>query len=798
MRSVDISSEIQEAAYELMDRGRPVFPISGEKVPFRNCEPCKGKVDEAHRNACECLRNGELCHGFYAATLERDIWDAWMERESDVEMFAVPTGKRTGIFVMEYDPKNGGDESYKALIEQHGEIVTETNMSPSGGLHHVFVMPNFDFGSIHNKLWPGIDIKSTGGYHLVPPSKTEKGRYAVMQDMEPQPAPKWLLDKIFEYQSRNKWDSETRRLNRPEAKAYNPEDVSAAQAEDVRKTVEYWHNRISKCQPGSQNTLIYTGARVLFSLCFAGLLDEEDAQSYLEEACREGNHPQHRSLTALDSGRRAAESDPDPVEAALSNDLNILQIFALDDIGNANRVIFWRGNDVRYDVNREKYFTWAGKKWVHARDGRVKNIVEDVHSKIVPTESMFYSGDAMPPSEREKKAPKSYRELFCIWAASQRYSRKIADTSAILKGRESLWCEPDDFDLNPYHFNVNNGVVDLRTGQLVPHTREFMCSVISKDVDYDPSARAPHFERFLELTQPNREHRRYLQRLLGYTLIGEVIDQVFAVHIGGGGNGKGVFLDTMMFILGEYATTGQRDSFVRKSNSNRIPADIASMEGKRIVVVDELNDNQKMDEALLKDITGGGAIKAEAKNVNPWEYTPRFTLHFRTNHMPDLPSDESIVRRFLPVKWTVKPTSEEWDTFKDPHHSTPFNFLTKQESAGILNWILEGTKEYLANGLQVPEDLKVEAIDMLQENDAFLIFMHENAVANPGASIDGAKVYGTFKEWYDYHGFLGNPPTSRSLYKDIKQGKYKDRWEWSDVRNRFTFKGITLNTLLQK
>lgn len=796
MRNTDILKDLLEASNALMQGGRPVFPLSGDKIPYRNCEDCRGATDEAHRAACDCLRTGGLCHGFYAATTDPNLFHGWLKEYPETTLIAVPTGMETKIFVMEYDPKNGGETSYNDLIAKYGAIDTETNMSPSGGLHHVFAMPNFDFGNIHGKLWPGIDIKATGGYHLVPPSRDHRGTYVSINNDPPKPAPKWLLDAIFEYQSKQKWDTEARRLKRASQRVFDPDSITPEQAEDVRKTVDYWQKRIKHSPDGSQNILIYTASRVLFSLCFAGLLDEEDAQIFLEDACEEGGHPRKRSVLAIDSGRRAADIDPDPVEEALTNDINIIETFAQDDIGNANRVVFWRGTDIRYDVDRERFHTWAGKKWVHARDGRVRNIVEDVHAHILQTEAAFYSNSNFPPSQANSRSPKTYRELFSAWAGNQRFSRKISDTMATLKGREDLWCESDDFDLDPMHFNVSNGVVDLRTGHLLEHDRDFMCSQISKDVVYDPSATAPEFDRFLKLTHPNRAHRRYLQRLMGYTMLGEVRDQIFIVHMGSGGNGKGVLLDIFAYILGEYATTGQRDSFVRKSNSNRIPADIASMEGKRMVLVDELNDNQKMDEALLKDITGGGAIKAEAKNVNPWEYTPKFTLHFRTNYMPDLPSDRSIVRRFRPVKWTVEPTSAQWDSFTSPHHSTPFNYLTKQEAPGILNWIIEGTLDYLRSGLQVPEDLRTEALDMLQENDPFLIFMAQHLVAHPGHELDGSKLYKAFKEWFIAHTFPGNPPTARSIYKAIKEGNYKGRWEWTEVRNRFFLKDVSLPTLL--
>jgi putative DNA primase/helicase len=721
-----------------------------------------------------------------------------MTEYPDCTLIAVPTGKETGIFVMEYDPKNGGLESFNRLMEEHDPFETEANRSPSGGVHYIFQMPNFDFGNIHGKLWPGIDIKATGGYHLVPPSHDDHGAYEVINDVPPQPAPKWLLDKIFDYQSKGKWDTEARLLQREDAKTYDPESLSDGQKEHVQKTVDYWQSRIQSAPDGTQNILIYTGARTLFSLCYAGLLDEEDAQTYLEEACESGRHPQHRSMLAIDSGRRAAEADPDPVDMALTNDINLLGTFSKDDIGNANRVAFWRGTDIRYDVDREKFFTWEGTKWVNARDGRVRNIVEDVHSRITSSEAPFYNNIAMPPGERDKKSPKTYKEIFMEWAAKQRYSGKINDTMSMLKGRDSLWCKADDFDVDPYHFNVANGVVDLRTGELMPHDRLFMCSSISNDVTYDDKARAPEWDRFMRMVMPSPIHRKYLQRLIGATIIGEVIDQIFAFHIGTGGNGKGVFLDTCSYVLGDYATTGQRESFIRKSNSNRIPADIASMEGKRMVLVDELNDNQKMDEATLKDLTGGGIVKAEAKNMNPWEYTPKFTLHFRSNYMPELSAVRSIIRRFRPVKWDAEPTAEEWESYTSPHHSTPFQYLTKQESAGILNWILDGTRDYLEHGLQVPEDLQKEAISMLEGEDPFLIFMAENAENHVGSRVDGAKLYTAFKEWYEQHTFPGKPPSSRSLYKDLKEGKYKDRWSWSTERGRFVVKDVALNTLLVK
>lgn len=790
--SASYGNAVYTAAVELTSRGRKVFAISSNKIPYANCEDCKGNSSAAHRDTCPCMADPfARCHGFWAATSDPEVIKAWLVETPDMQL-AVATGRTSGIFVFDCDSRNGGDVSYQELVDEFEPFDTETNTTP-GGQHFIFELPNFDVHANSGKIWPGIDIKGEGGYHLVPPSPG----YVTEDTQQARQAPKWLRDAIFSYQAKFKWSEGSRNLSPVERKDFDPAAITDNMSDAVAKTVSYWTGKIRSAPDGHQNVYIYTAARVLFSLCYHGLLDDDDATGLLEAACVAGNHPRDRTLFAIDSGRRAAEDNPDPVDDALSDDRDILETFQLDDIGNANRVVFWKGMDIRYDPDRERFYTFDKKKWIPSREGRILGLVEDVITKISATEALFYSDNTCPVSElnKSKSTPKTYRQVFLEWAAKQRFAGKITATSLMLKGRSALWCIGDDFDIDPYKLNVANGIVDLRTGALHPHNRAEMCSNVI-DVPYDPTATCPEWDRFLEMTQPNEEHRKYIQRLMGLTMIGEVRDQIFALHIGSGGNGKGVFLDCCAHVMGEYATTGQRDSFVRKTNSNRIPADIASFEGKRIVIVDELNDNQKMDTALLKDVTGGGKIKAESKNVNPWEYTPKFTLHFRTNHMPDLPSDRSIVRRFRPVRWSVEPTSDQWDTFTSPHHSTPFNYLTKRESSGILNWILEGTRDYLENGLQVPIDLQLDAVMMLEEQDPFLMFMNECIEHSPGNTKDGTQLYKAFRDWYDDHYSVGRPPSSKSLWVDVREGKYKGRWPWDVERGRMVFRDIQVTNML--
>ncbi|MGW3421298.1 phage/plasmid primase, P4 family [Streptomyces phaeochromogenes] len=784
-----LESRILSVAPGYFERGWKVQPLSENKVPVPRCEPCKEIEQEdpknysVHMKSCPCISKGLACHSFYAASDNSTTLEEWLPQYPGMNL-AVATGRQSGIFVFEYDPKNGGKETFDALVAEYGEMPnTYTVMSPSGGLHFYFSYPTFELNQ-HLKLYQGIDVKADGGYVAAPPTPG----YMVINHAAVSPAPEWLLAVL-----RAK-EEEKRSTPRGEFRTFDPDNIPQDVSDGVKNLIQYRVDWIVKSPDGVQNTRIYTASRMLYSVAYAGLIDEEDVYEILMDAADAGGHPAHRAKSAIDSGRRMAIADPDPIDAMLSagHYYADTDLFACDDFGNADRVTYWCGLDIKHDPKRNKFYRWTGHQWEEAFTSHISSEVFKVLDRIPATEAEMYS-EAFPPGEAEKAHPKTYREIFKEWASKQRYNRKVSDTVSLLKSREALWCDNEDFDSDPYLLNVSNGVVDLRTGERVDHDRYLMCSQIA-DVEYVKDAKCPNWLRFLELTQPDLEHRKYLQRLMGATLAGENVDQIFVVHMGDGGNGKGVFLDAAHSIMGEYATIGQQETFTRKSGSTRIPADLASFDKKRVVLVDELNDGQKMDEALLKNVTGGGSIKAESKGQNPWEYKPKFLLHFRTNYMPDLPADPSTLRRFRLVKWPATPTGKQWDSFRNKDIRSVDAFLL-QEASGILNWMLEGFRDYYDNGLQTPPDLTVDALEALEAQDDFLAFMSEYThVTQDTQRVKGSAVYDAFSTWCRTQN-LGVPMSSRKLYEAIKTGKYKGRFEHEMYSGKFHFSNRRLNIM---
>lgn len=750
---------LQEASRHI-SLGRKVFATpQGGKTPYALCDDCAPYgPDEEHLAECVCLVSGGRCHGYLSATDNLEHVKSWIEQDPDT-VISVAAGTTSNLLIVDIDTQ----ESYDWFLERNeGEPLTETYGS-TRFFQFYYQMPDIEVRNIHSKIFPGLDIKASGGYG--------KGGKTLVKDVPAAPCPKWLRDEIFAYYARSKWNTGAGFLTAPERRDFDADSVTEDQQTRVDNAVEYWQKRIITASDGVQNTLIYTAARALFSLCFAGLLDETVAEDALHDAAEDGNHPYRRAVSAIQSGKRMAMSNPDQVEAVLDNDLDTIQTFQLTDFGNANRVLYWKGLDIKFNADQDKFLVWDRIQWCVVPTTKIRGIVEKVFEQIIATEAEFYSDIASPMSEMDKKRPRSYRDLFRAWAVQQQYARRIRECVSIIEGRESIACVTDDFDHNPYLLNTPTGIVDLKTGAVREHDRSELCTQVTS-VSYNPDATCPQWQRFLEMTQPNESHRKYVQRVFGASLLGKTLpEEVFFLHIGSGGNGKGVSLDILKRMLGAYATVGQRDTFVRKAGSNRIPADLASYDGKRLVLIDELNNHQKLDDALLKDVTGGGVIKAEAKNLNPWEYTPKFTLHIRTNHMPDLPSDRSMVRRFRPIKWMVEVTPQQWDSFTDDENRDVTDFIYNHEASGILNWMLEGLRDYLANGLQTPEDLEVEALDMLEESDIHAQFISQCLdFGSASESLKPADMLDAYKRFCDHENVPKDERLGRTnFYKEIEK-----------------------------
>ena len=275
-----------------------------------------------------------------------------------------------------------------------------------------------------------------------------------------------------------------------------------------------------------------------------------------------------------------------------------------------------------------------------------------------------------------------------------------------------------------------NGVVDLRSGDLLPHDAKYMITQLAA-VEYQPGATSALWQRFIaDVTQGNPELIEFLQQACGLALTGEVSDEVLICHQGGGCNGKSTFLEALAAMLGDYAATAPPGLFTARRTETH-PTELAYLHGKRLVTAIEQEANRSLRESLVKTLTGGDTITCRRMREDFWQMKPTWHLHIAYNYAPRLTgTDDGIRRRLRVVPWEA--------SFKgSPDLTIKQRLLGEAERPGILNWCLDGLRRRLAAGrLYSPEAVMLATSDYIDDEDLIGRFLADRTERDAGPGVE--------------------------------------------------------------
>lgn len=411
----------------------------------------------------------------------------------------------------------------------------------------------------------------------------------------------------------------------------------------------------------------------------------------------------------------------------------------LTDTGNGRRLVDSFGAAVRYT---------AGLGWFHWDGGYWKPDVENLEMRelakkvapIIASEVVHYLDDADKQSEVIK------------WAQQAKSNARLNGSIDNATSDPRILVGVENWDSDEHLLGVLNGVVDLRTGELLKG-RPDLYITRRAPVSYNPGIRNVRWEQFIDFaTGGDKEFQEWLQRAAGYSLTGLRTHDVMFLVYGPSGSGKNTMVEALVKAMGTQQYAWPLDSSIlAQGDGHANGADLyhwAELRGRRLVWVDELPDNERMKENSVKKLTGSSEISARSPGEKPFTFQSRAKLWVTTNHRPII-TDDAMWRRIRPIPMLNVPENPDPGLkhyIFDPEGALP----------AVLSWAVEGAIKVLNSSSR--DSLgwcKVvsEASDIYRKNeDRIGFFLSEETKESENTATPVKSLYSVYRLWSDERG----------------------------------------------
>lgn len=660
---------------------------------------------------------------------------------NDDQNAGVLTGDVNGIIVLDVDDNKKFE---KALSENGWELPeTHTVKTGSGGYHYYFgySYDGHEYGCRACKE-SGFDIRANGGQVVAPGSiHPETGRlYEVKKDLPYNEAPQWLL----ELAQGSQVDIS--------GGIIEPEDVDFDSTNVVPAVIDKVRNG---APVGQRSEAMW---HVMLSLMSSGLSDGQILKIFDENSIGDKGREKGPEWLSeqIQKARQHHKAHNKPIVAL--EDL----IDALDKSEQGDADVFRKlfRDKFCYDCSLNKWFVFNGITWEQDVTDKAFNsvgrVAEEYKNRAIMLSSRAQRGEDLEPH---------------LEGAIKKFNDKSDKLNTVAKRRSVLTLArsggPDaslgiygtEWNTDPWILGCANGVIDLKTGQLRGGRPQDFIRIASPVTWKGLNEPAPTWNKFIaSIFDNNGNLIEYIQRLLGYSLIGQALEHVMPVLWGKGRNGKSTLFNCMENILGDYASPIQAETLLNSSTTASAASHSSHLfllKDRRLVWTSEVNDGRYFDASVVKRLTGGDKIVGrKAYSADSESFTPTHTIMMLTNERPRVrnANDYALFERLhlVPFSLSFVPNpKEDYERQADRHLEAKL----KSESPGILAWLVKGCLKYQEEGSLNPPKIVLDATKEYQnDEDIFGHFLDDSCEIRSGAKESSADIYRSYQNWCEANG----------------------------------------------
>jgi putative DNA primase/helicase len=437
--------------------------------------------------------------------------------------------------------------------------------------------------------------------------------------------------------------------------------------------------------------------------------------------------------------KESESTERSPVKAAKQN-----RPWLLTDLGNARRLVHYYGNRTHYCSKWGKWLVWTGIRWSVDESRKIFQCAYRTTEKL---------WDECRASRDEDLQP-----AIAKWHRASQNRARIDGMIHLARSLPGIPISPEELDADPMLLNTQNVTINLRAGgRPQRHNPDDLITKMAP-VKYDAEAKSPLWLNCLDLWMNGDQDKiDYLQRLGGVCLTGITIDRVFPIFFGSGKNGKSAFCNTILGLMGDYATTATKTLLAQSILSDEHPTEIADLYGRRLVIAQETKPHMKLRLDLVKAMTGDTKLKGRFMRQDFFEFEVTHKTILMTNNLPVIKeTSDAIWDRVHLVEWPVRISDDQQDV----------NLLDKlkTEWPGILNWLIEGCIKWQEDGQLLPtETIRERTLEYREESDPLADFVNERCILGASNLVTSMKELGAAYDQWVTDNEIKYPSSRRTL-----------------------------------